>query len=210
MRRKSYSGWGTAAVVFFLIVAALYFYAQGPDPGRYESLKEPRITSMPDQKVVEVTAAGDPNVVGSAAFKLLFKVYYKIPEASKGAPPAPRARWAGDLRDKSSWTGYYALPVPPGTASLPPIDPEPGLTVRLVTWGYGEVAEILHIGPYDREEPAIHKLRQFAEQQGYEIIGYHEEEYVKGPGMFFKGDPEHYRTIIRLQVKKAATSRGRP
>ncbi len=210
MRNRRSSISGTIAVAAFLIAVAVYFMTSGPDPGKYESLKEPRITNMPDQRVVEVTAVGDPNVVGSAAFKLLFKVYYKIPEASKGAPPAPRARWAGDPRDKSSWTGYYALPVPPGTASLPPIDSEPGLTVGLVTWGYGAVAEILHSGPYDREEPSIHKLRQFVEQQGYEIIGYHEEEYVKGPGMFFKGDPEQYRTIIRLRLKKAATSRGRP
>jgi hypothetical protein len=35
------------------------------------------------------------------------------------------------------------------------------------------------------------------------IVGEHEEEYVRGPGMFSRGDPEKYLTIIRYRVKKA-------
>jgi len=202
MRKKSYSTSGTIAVVVFLIVVAVYLYSQGPAPDHYAFLKEPRITRMPDQKMVEVAAMGDPNVVGAEAFKLLFKTYYKIPGASKSVTPPPRTRWTGDVRIKSSWTGYYALPVPDGTASLPPMDREAGYEVRLTTWEYGDVAEVLHAGPYDKETPTIQKLHQFLEQQGYEIIGYHEEEYLKGPGMFLKGDPEQYRTIIRYRVKK--------
>ncbi len=202
MRRKSFSLSGSIAVVMFLVAAAVYFITQEPDLGKYESLKEPRIANMPDQKMVEVTAAGDPNVVGGKAFKLLFKVYYKIPEVSKGAPPAPRARWKGDMAVKSSWTGFYALPVPPETGSLPAVAADPGLQVRLTTWEYGDVAEILHVGPYDRETPTIQKLHDFAAKMGYRIIGDHEEEYIKGPGMFFKGNPEQYRTIIRCRVKK--------
>ncbi len=202
MRTKRYSISGAIAVAAFLLAVALFFYSEGLDIGNYEILKEPRITNMPDQKMVEVVAAGDPNVVGSKAFRLLFKAYYKIPEASKTAPPAPRARWAGDMRNKSSWTGYYALPVPAGTASLPAVEQVPGYQVRLTTWEYGDVAEVLHVGPYDKEEPTIQNLQHFVAQQGYAVIGDHEEEYVKGPGMFFKGNPEKYLTIIRLRVKK--------
>jgi effector-binding domain-containing protein len=65
------------------------------------------------------------------------------------------------------------------------------------------VAEILHIGPYDREEPDIARLTGFIKDNGYSIIGDHEEEYLKGPGMFSKGNPEKYYTIIRYRVKKA-------
>ncbi len=204
MRQKSYTISGTIAVVVFLIIAAFFLFSQGPDLSKYEFLKEPRITKMPDQKVIEVTAQGDPNVVAGKAFELLFKTYYKTPSVSKSMKLAPRARWAGDVNVKSSWTGYYAMPVPAGTASLPPIDPEPGYHVELTTWEYGDVAEILHVGPYAQETPTIQKLHQFLKQQGYEIVGYHEEEYLKGPGMFFKGDPEKYQTIIRYRVKKRA------
>ncbi len=202
MRKKSL--YGSLAVVVFLIIAVWSLFPQRPDLSKYASLKEPRITKMPDQKMIEVTATGDPNIVGSKAFKLLFKTYFKVPGVSKSMNLAPRARWTGDMNVKSSWTGYYALPVPEGTLSLHAIDAEPGYEVRLTTWEYGDVAEILHIGPYAQETPNIQKLHQFIQQQGYEIAGYHEEEYLKGPGMFFKGNPEKYQTIIRYRVKKKA------
>lgn len=38
------------------------------------------------------------------------------------------------------------------------------------------------------------------------VVGEHEEEYVKGPGMLFAGDPEQYLTIIRLRVEKDEVS----
>ncbi len=204
MRKKSYTKFGGIAVLVFLIAAVWTLFPQGPDLSKYASLKEPRITKMPDQKMVEVTAKGDPNAVGSKAFKLLFKAYFKVPGVSKSMNLAPRARWAGDMNVKSSWTGFYALPVPDATAVLPPVDQEPGFEVRLTTWEYGDVAEILHVGPYAQETPTIQRLHQFIEQQGYEIAGYHEEEYLKGPGMFFKGNPEKYQTIIRYRIKKKA------
>jgi hypothetical protein len=203
MRKKSYSIFGGIAVVVFLIIVALYFISQGPDLSKYDFLKEPRLTRMANQKMLVVTAQGDPNVVGSKAFKLLFKTYYKIPGVPKSINQAPRARWAGDPQVKSSWTGFYAMPVPDGIASLPPLDLEPGYKVELTTWEYGDVAEILHIGPYSEETPTIEKLRQFIKRQGYEITGYHEEEYLRGPGMFLTGDPKKYYTMIRYQIRKA-------
>lgn len=201
IRKKKYSTSGSIAVVAFLAIAALYLFQQGPDLSRYDLLKEPRITKMQDQKMLQVAATGDPNLVSEKAFKLLFKTYYKIPGVSK-KKQSPRARWTGDVNVKSAWTGYYALPVPAETASLPPINPEPGYQVQLATWEYGDVAEILHIGPYTQEAPTMQKLREFLKQQGYEIAGYHEEEYLEGPGTFSKGDPDKYMTIIRYRVKK--------
>ncbi len=145
-----------------------------------------------------------PNEFGGKAFGLLFKTYFKIKGTPKGSKqPAPRARWPVSLDSpQSEWIGRYAMPVPEDTTELPEYKAEPGLTMELTTWEYGEVAEILHIGPYDKEEPTIEKLHNFIAQNGYEIIGEHEEEYLKGPGMFFKGNPEKYYTIIRYQVKK--------
>jgi effector-binding domain-containing protein len=65
------------------------------------------------------------------------------------------------------------------------------------------VAEILHVGSYSSEEPDIRRLHAFVESKGYRVIGDHEEEYVKGPGMFFAGDPDKYLTIIRVRIEKA-------
>jgi hypothetical protein len=101
----------TLAVIVMLLAAVLfYIFSQGPDLGKYEFLKQPRITALTAQRMLVVTAQGDPNAVGSKAFGLLFKRYFKIPGVPKSMHLAPRARWAGDMRVKSSWTGYYAGP----------------------------------------------------------------------------------------------------
>jgi effector-binding domain-containing protein len=73
--------------------------------------------------------------------------------------------------------------------------------VSIRTWEYGAVAEILHVGRYSNEDTDIRRLVDFVVSQGYRVIGDHEEEYVRGPGMFFAGDPEQYLTIIRLRVQ---------
>jgi hypothetical protein len=201
MRKKIIIG---AVIVLVLVSVILYFLIpKGPDVAAYEFLKDPRIAIMPNQKVLVVTAKGDPNAVGGKAFKLLFSTYFKIPGVAKTMKIAPRARWVGDMNVKSSWTGYYALPVPDATTQLPAIDAESGYKVELATWAYGEVAEILHKGPYSEERPTIEKLHQYIAHQGYKVVGEHEEEYLKGPGMFFAGDPKGYYTIIRLRVGKA-------
>jgi effector-binding domain-containing protein len=185
-----------------LFAGYLILFPPEPDMSTYEPLKQPRITKMADEKMLVITAKGDPNEVANKAFPLLFKTYFRIPGIPKSTQVAPRARWEGDMKVKSSWTGYYAMPVPADTKTLPGVPAEPGLAVELTTWQYGDVAEILHIGPYAEETPTIERLLQFIKQQGYEIIGLHEEEYVKGPSMFRRGDPAKYLTIIRYRVKK--------
>jgi len=45
-------------------------------------------------------------------------------------------------------------------------------------------------------------LREPRPDQGYEIAGPHEEEYLRGPGMLFAGDSKGYLTLIRYQVRR--------
>ena len=196
--------WLVAALVIIIGITA-YFFFKGPDVSRYLYLKEPRIGEQPDQPMLVVEAKGDPNVIGGKVFSLLFKTYYALRDNAKSFTIAPRARWpiAETLPPKDQWQGSYALPVS-ATARFPEkfmVD-DPSLKVALVTWPYGKVAEILRIGPYSAEAPAIEKLKTFIKDQGYRIIGEHEEEYVKGPSMFGPGDPNKYYTIIRYRVKK--------
>ncbi|OHB68709.1 MAG: hypothetical protein A2Y77_17050 [Planctomycetes bacterium RBG_13_62_9] len=160
---------------------------------------------MADQKVLQVEARGEPGVVGGQAFGLLFKTYFQLKGVPKGPKqPAPRARWPQSLdTPKDQWVGRYAMPVPDSVDSLPSQEARgSGLPAEITTWRYGEVAEILHVGPYDREEPTVQRLTQFIKDGGYRILGEHEEEYIKGPGMFSKGNPQEYLTIIRYRVSK--------
>jgi hypothetical protein len=198
-----------AGVVLVLLAAvcifALFGGPHGPKLEDVKYLLEPRITTLPGQRVLVVEARGDPTTVGSEAFALLFKTYFKLKGVPKGPKqPAPRARWPLSLNTaKEQWVGRYAMPVPED-ATLPPDAPASpsGLQAQIATWDYGPVAEILHVGPYSDEEPTIRKLLEFAKNGGYATVGEHEEEYLKGPGMFSAGDPKKYLTIIRYRLKK--------
>jgi hypothetical protein len=164
------------------------------DLSSYESLKTPRLATMARQKMLVVEAKGDPNVVAKDAFGLLFKTFFSL----KGVRmTAPRARWANIATDpKDQWVGLFGLPLPDSVTGLP----EGTQGARIEEWDYGEVAEILHIGPYSEETPTIERLHAFIHENGYEIAGPHEEEYLKGPGM--AASPADYWTIIRYPVKK--------
>lgn len=99
---------------------------------------------------------------------------------------------------KEEWTGEWGIPVPQSVKELPAGTDS---KFTLTTWEYGQAAEILHVGAYSEETPTIDKLKQFITDSGYDIAGYHEEEYLKGPGMFWAGNPSKYLTLIRYPVK---------
>ncbi|MFC1952678.1 GyrI-like domain-containing protein [Chloroflexota bacterium] len=58
------------------------------------------------------------------------------------------------------------------------------------------VAQILHLGSYSQEEDSINRLHSFIEESGYQIAGYHEEEYLTQPSA------KVVKTIIRYEIKK--------
>lgn len=199
---------GLVVVVAAFIALSVYYIMRGPDLTKYEPLKEPKLSTAPNQKMLVVEAKGDPRVAGEKAFGLLMQIYFKMKDTPKGpTQSAPRARWPVAFETpKTEWVGLYAMPVPETATELPQYEAKPELKVALTTWEYGEVAEILHYGPYDKEQPTVARLMEFIKAQGYEVAGDHEEEYLKGPTMFSKGDPEKYVTIIRYRVKKTAQS----
>ena len=193
-----------AVLVVLAIVAVFGFLKmmRGPDLSAYEALRESRINTMASQRMLVVELKGDPNVVGGKAFGALFKTFYQLQGVPKGGPPpAPRARWPLALdTPKGDWVGIYGMPIPEAVEALPEkADP----LVKMATWDYGTVAEILHVGPYSEEVPTVERLVSFLKEKGYRVIGDHEEEYLRGAGMFGKGDPKRYYTIIRYRVEKA-------
>jgi hypothetical protein len=122
-------------------------------------------------------------------------------------PPAPRARWPIPLdMPRAEWVGRYALPVSRDLHS-PLVRAEAGWHLGVETWEYGDVAEVLHIGPYSEELADINRLHAFVAGSGRQVVGEHEEEYIRGPGMIFAGDPRKYLTIIRLRVAPSIAER---
>ncbi len=179
---------------------------RGPQLKDVAHLREPHLALLDPQRVLLVTARGDPNTVGRKAFGQLMRTYFALKGVPKSGPSfkAPRARWPSAEGPTSEWTGLYAMPVPDTVKDLPATRGAEGLKVTLATWDYGEVAEILHVGPYSEERPTIDRLKAFITERGYEIAGPHEEEYVRGPGMIFAGDPKGYLTLIRYSVRRTA------
>ena len=166
---------------------------------------EPRIVDKADQKMLVVVTIGDPSEFAGKAIMKLFNALGELeadhPDIEK---KSPLARWPKPVdTPRDQYEGHWAMPVPNSVTELPPIDSDDGLEVKLETWQYGQVAEILHIGPYDNETVTVDLLKAFLDEKGYEIAGVHEEEYANGPSMFpYLDKPDQYHTIIRYPVKK--------
>ncbi len=202
-----------ALVVVAIATGALFVFGspQGPTLEEVAHLRTPRLTALGPQQVLEVVATGEPKVTGKRAFALLMSTYFKLEGVPRGGPgfKAPRARWPVDASTPpSTWTGRYAMPVPDSVTALPAGAADKELEVRLARWDYGEVAEVLHVGSYASETPTVDGLKAFIAASGYEVAGDHEEEYLRGPGMLFPGDPATYLTVIRYPVRKASPSGG--
>ena len=168
---------------------------------RKASKTEPQIMEMPSQKMAVVYAKGVPGKVFPEFMPALYGSVYtlKFDLKKKGLPTFKvtglRARYPDvHLVPKEEWTHIIGLPIPEDTTSLP--QKIPGIEVKVETWGYGSVAQILHIGAYDQETASVERLQRFIEENGCEIAGMHEEEYLTSP------DAKVIKTIIRYPVKK--------
>ena len=168
---------------------------------RKSSKTDPQIREIPPQKMAVVYGKGTPDKVFSEVMPALYGSVYtlKFDLKKKGLPTFKvsglRARYPdAHLVPKEEWTHIIGLPVPEDTTSLPQkvLDIE----VKLETWEYGTVAQILHLGPYDQEGHTVERLHRFLEENGYEIAGDHEEEYLTTP------DAKVPKTIIRYVVRK--------
>lgn len=162
----------------------------------------PEIVELPSRTMAVVRTVGDPGELGETVFKALYGAVYGLKFALKKQDiqfkvEAPRARWfAGEnWRDvpREAWEAAWAIPVPEGTVEL--AQKVPDRPVQIEVWDYGLVAQVLYTGEYADEGPAIDELHRFIAEQGYEIAGPHEEEYLSRPGAQAK-------TIIRYQIRR--------
>lgn len=165
----------------------------------------PEIAELPARTMAVVKTVGDPGEVGQKVFPALYGAVYPLKFALKkqgveSKLEPPRARWfnGADWKNvpREQWRAEWAIPIPDGTAGLTQKDPETSVTIE--AWDYGTVAQVLYAGTYAEEEPTIAALHEFIAEQGYEIAGPHEEEYVSTPKA---KDP---KTVIRYQVRKTA------
>lgn len=163
----------------------------------------PEFTSVDPITVLTVTSVGDPNhsekyltALFGTAYGTKFKVYKPAGKEMKMGKLI--GRWPdAHLKPKDQWTGIWGLPVPDFVKESELIQKDPELPIKVEVWTYGDVAQILHKGPYTEEGPTISQLHEFIKENGYEIDGNsHEEVYLTSP------DAKDQKTVIRYKVKK--------
>lgn len=74
----------------------------------------------------------------------------------------------------------------------------PNLEVR--TLPGGRCLSLLHRGPYEDLGTSYAIMEAYAKERGLEIKPPCRELYIKGPGMFFKGNPKKYITEIQFML----------
>ena len=162
---------------------------------------EPEILEMPAQKMAAIYAKGKPGEVFPRVLPVLYNsvLFFNFDRKKSGGGSFEigglRARYPdAHIAPMEEWTNVIGIPVPENTTSLP--QKVGGAEVKIEKWEYGTVAQILHHGSYENEGNAVERLHRFIIDNGYEIIGVHEEEYLSSP------DARVPKTIIRYRVKK--------
>lgn len=188
---------------FFLILVISFFSSCFNDYTIYDKFLKPSITNYKSKNMLVYKIKGNPNETAKIAISQLYKSFYKIKRKYKLNSSPPHAKWitAYEL-PKDDWIGKFAIELNDSINSLPDfIEAEfPFLTIE--RWREEDYSEVLHVGNYNSINITSKKLKTFISQAGYVIDGFHEEIYIKGPGIFFKGNPQKYITLIRYPVRK--------
>jgi DNA-binding transcriptional MerR regulator len=74
-----------------------------------------------------------------------------------------------------------------------------GISCRRLTGG--SALTLLHYGPYEELGRSYQRLYEACRDKGLEIVLPIREQYLKGPGMIFRGNPKKYVTRLMFPVK---------
>jgi hypothetical protein len=174
---------------------------------------------VPPMNVLMVDGRGDPNTAREyaeaveALYAVAYTLKFKVKKAKGGVDfavmPLEGLWWAEDMtqfdvRDKGAWlwTMMIVQPKPVTAALFAETLPEviekkklPALgQVRFESYAEGRAAQIMHLGPYSAEGPAVARLHDHIHANGHALSGKHHEIYLGDPR---KTAPEKLRTVIR-------------
>lgn len=185
--------------------------------------KEVTQVEVPTMQYLMIDGDGDPNTsqAFSAAVEALFAVSYTVKFMIKrsstaidyGVMPLEGLWWVDDLstfsiKDKSNWK-WTLMIMQPGFVTQEMIDSalaaagkkknSTGLPlVRFELLSEGKCAQILHVGPFTEEGPAVEKVHHFIDSRGEQRVGKHHEIYLSDTR---KVDPAKWKTVIRQPMR---------
>lgn len=182
------------------------------------SAKEVAEVYVPSMNFLMADGTGDPNTAQSFkdVVEVLFTLSYtlkfmikKAGQADYGVMPLEGLWWADDMsnfsiEDKSNWK-WTLMIMQPAFITRDMVDmailevekkknPAALAQIRFEAFQEGNVAQIMHIGPFSEEKPAIEKVHRFIEGCGCKLSGKHHEIYLSD---IRRAAPQKWKTIIR-------------
>ena len=188
----------------------------------YNPPRQPVLVDVPEMGFLMMDGTGNPNTAPAyqEALEALYAMAYAIKFALKKiggsseyvVPPLEGLWWSDDpadflLQRKEKWSWSMMIMQPEAVTeavfqqalaearikkALPALD-----KVRLERFREELSAQVLYLGSYAAEAPAIEQLHAFIRAQGRELRGKHHEIYLGDPR---KTAPEKLRTVIRQPV----------
>lgn len=176
------------------------------------------IVDVPEFKFLMIDGEGDPNTspAYAEAVQALFSVAYTAKFMVKKGPmtldyavmPLEGLWWADDMRafataDKTQWQWTMMIMQPDlvpdelvheaigevlKKKKLPGVD-----RLRLERFTEGRCAQVLHVGPFSEEGPAIERVHDFINERSG-LRGKHHEIYLSDVR---RADPAKWKTILR-------------
>ena len=192
--------------------------------------KEAVLVEVPDMNFLMVDGSGDPNTAQEYkdALNALYNVSYTLKflikkEMSIDYPVmALEGLWwtnnmlefSMDNKNILQWTSMIMQPACVTAELIMRVCEElkqkkdlPALSkLRFERFHEGLSAQIMHIGPYAAEKPAVEKpavekLHTCIQARGYEFNGKHHEIYLSDPR---RAAPEKLKTVLRQPVKRVS------
>ncbi len=180
------------------------------------------VVDVPAMMVLAIDGRGDPNTAPAykQAVEALFAVSYALKFLLKNGPraidyavmpleglwwTADGAPFSPDYKEGLCWTAMIVQPdgvtpafVEEARRRVAAKKGEAALAdLRYASWHEGLVAQIMHVGRYDDEGPALAKIHAFIAQHGHTPQGKHHEIYLGDPA---RTAPERLRTILRQPI----------
>jgi hypothetical protein len=181
--------------------------------------KKVEIAAVPQMNFLMVDGDGNPNTAKSFsdAIEALYPISYTLKFMVKngeigidyGVLPLEALWWADDMSafttgEKDAWKWTLMIMQPEFITSKMVEKAKEEVErkkkpvslplVRFETFKEGKAAQILHIGPFSEEGPAIEKVHLFIKDNGSHPVGKHHEIYLSD---LRRAVPEKWKTIVR-------------
>jgi len=143
------------------------------------------------------------------SYSLKFMIKKGASQIDYGVMPLEGLWWSDDMStfsvdDKESWKWTLMIMQPKHITKKLVVEATSQLKLkknpialpklRFKDFNEGQVAQILHIGPFSEEGPTVDKVHSFIAESNKQRTGKHHEIYLSD---IRKADPKNWKTIIR-------------